>query len=269
MKTKLSKMSDLVYQKKIEPPFVTIALTNDYALKFQFLPNSDPDDAKTDGLKLEVKQVFQQLSMTNIDLPRKTTSLPLWRGYDLQPLTVIMGDSRSGKTTLMKYLFRLHNDDGFKPLWLNYLEFEDDDMITCKRQLSVEIVAALLDPSVDVIIIDSFRALVYASGKAAGAGGIDKNIFAPLTALAHLARKLSKYIIISINVMSRQRTLIEQYHDDLTSSVPTTILADNHRYSIYDRSSNMKLNNLTLPGVRQQQVSKGRQKILNTNDVKL
>lgn len=224
-------------------PFVTIGLTNDFSIRY-----SIEIDEETGEKVLVSKNVRDELSGTNFG-PYESKSAVLYKKLDLQPLTVVMGDSRSGKTTLMRNLMSIHADDGLNPVWLNYLELEVEEMITSKRVLADRLVQNLMDPNVHVIYVDSFRSIVYASGGAAASGGIDKNIFSPLTALGGLAEKLGKHIVVSINLMSKNANLVDQYFDDLTGSVSTTIRAEKQRYSIYNRADHSTFENVNFNNI--------------------
>jgi hypothetical protein len=157
-------------------------------------------------------------------------------------VTAVLGRSRSGKTRFaLEHLF-LTNERS-RPGSCRYYKFAEpgddaalsglSDSISC-HTFEVEMVDKLardlVDPSVDLIIIDSLRYLFYGSaGGATGKGGVNMSLFIDLTYLDTVASLLGKTVLVVINPMTDDETAFNFYREAAVGAVAGVVVMMSYR----------------------------------------
>lgn len=166
---------------------------------------------------------------------RLTCDLPLG-------VTAIYGKSGSGKTRLaFHHLFAaIDATNRGSARYLKAFEPGNDaammavspavDVPMFEVDLAVALADALVDPKVDVIIVDSLRYLFYSSsGGATGKGGVNMALFMDLTHLDLVASSLGKRVVVVINPMTDDDTAFNFYVEAALGAVAGVVVMDDYR----------------------------------------
>lgn len=129
-------------------------------------------------------------------------------------VTVVYGPSGSGKTLFTQYLAR--KEKAF------FIRFQEPEMpaITSITGFINALVAALVGDK-EIIVVDSFRFLLYNSNAKAAAmsGGINSTFFTELTGLHLIAAALNKKLVIVANFLSESSNNADIINNAISGSV--------------------------------------------------
>lgn len=158
-------------------------------------------------------------------------------------VTAVLGKSGSGKTRFVfDHLFYSTVARGEKAVYIR--AFEPGDVAKLREyttdatffeasfelDLVQRVVDALIDPAVDVIIIDSLRYLFYSSsGGATGKGGVNMGIFMDLTHLDLVAAAFQKRIIVVVNPMTDDENAFNFYIEASVGAVSGVVVMSDYR----------------------------------------
>lgn len=94
-------------------------------------------------------------------------------------------------------------------------------------EVAVNLARALLDPKVEVIIVDSLRYLFYeSSGGATGKGGVNMGLFMSLTHLDKVARSCGKRLVVVINPMTDDDIAFNFYVEAAVGAAAAVVVCD-------------------------------------------
>lgn len=132
----------------------------------------------------------------------------------LPGVTVVYGPSGSGKTLFTEYLAK--KEDAF------YIRFQEPEMpaITSITAFIHILVSGLVSDK-EIIVVDSFRFLLYNSNAKAAAmsGGINSMFFTELTGLHLIAASLNKKLVIVANFLSENSNNEDIINNAISGSV--------------------------------------------------
>lgn len=159
------------------------------------------------------------------------TADPRGHFLSLHPGVFILFSQRAGgKTKLAEYIasYLDAEDPLLEPYVIRFGEPEPRTVsgrstLTTSRQLLTTLASALLSPH-RVIIIDSFRQLIFESGGATGTGGVNLRILPVLTQLSQIASRLGKTILITWNPQSGKPEVVNEWLIQLESAVTSLLV---------------------------------------------
>jgi energy-coupling factor transporter ATP-binding protein EcfA2 len=138
-------------------------------------------------------------------------------------LIALVGPSGSGKTSTLEFLGNGLVAEKRSVSLIRFCEPEDGAIFD-PHEFLVLLCRALTDPTVDVILLDSFRYFTYAeSSGATGKGGINMRIFAQMTGLCALARIAGKLILATHNPLASDEAALRAYIESANGSIDGVI----------------------------------------------
>jgi hypothetical protein len=175
---------------------------------------------RAEALERSLDPIFIDLGQGRSKLP-----LPLYPG-----VTTLFSPKAGGKTTLSEYIAAYmgteYPDEGVD--FIRYGEPEANSRpnrqhmaiptIISERDMLMRLIQALLSPS-RVVILDSFRQQIFASGGATGTGGVNLRVLTTVTQLSVLAERLGKTLIVCWNPQSGKEEVINEWLVQLESAV--------------------------------------------------
>jgi energy-coupling factor transporter ATP-binding protein EcfA2 len=191
-------------------------------------------------------QIETDIDLTGVSglLPPGTKAplhLNIKRGFGLTlssgGVTVIMGGTATGKSTLAEILYIAANHNNIPASFIRYGEPEADSLLSTPMLISC-LADALVGPE-ELIIWDSIRRIAFNSKGAAGKGGISMGLFNDLTSLSVVAQQLNKALVIILNPLISDAEYEKAYEAALNGSVRSTIVCPSpgvFHYSTRDES---------------------------------
>lgn len=127
-------------------------------------------------------------------------------------VVTIMGRSGMSKSSLARYISRHFNYE--------YCEFFEPTPTssTSLTQLVTKLISFIEDPSLEGIVIDSFKALVYLPG-ATGKGGVNMSALQQLSNLSAVAARHNKTIVAVFNLTTDDEVVYANYLEAMIGSV--------------------------------------------------
>lgn len=142
---------------------------------------------------------------------------------------VVMGMSGSGKTRLTRdFMFANNARSRYvtygEPVQQNFAElYPGADVAEFEPMLATTVATYLIDPSTDLVIVDSLRYLFYGEGKSTGKGGVNMELFTSLTFLDNVASALGKTVIVIINPLTDDPAVFKFYEEAAMGAVAGVI----------------------------------------------
>lgn len=158
-------------------------------------------------------------------------------------VTAVLGKSGTGKSRFtFDHLFYSTATRGAKPLYIKAFEPGDSarlmkfsvpatfDEPEFELDLASALAEALLDPTRDLIIVDSLRYLFYSSaGGATGKGGVNMSLFMDLTHLDTVATRLNKRVVVVINPMTDDDAAFAFYAEAAVGAVSAVVVMQDYK----------------------------------------